>query len=42
MNHFVVRNRSTDYLRHLVMPIIGFAILLFVVITPPSPRRPSA
>lgn len=32
VNHFVVRNRSTDYLRHLVMPIIGFAILLFVVI----------
>jgi amino acid transporter len=32
VNHFVVRNKSTDYLRHLVMPIIGFAILLFVVI----------
>ena len=32
VNHFVVRNGSTDYLRHLVMPIIGFAILLFVVI----------
>jgi amino acid transporter len=30
--HYVVRNRSRDWWRHLVAPVIGFAILLFVVI----------
>jgi amino acid transporter len=29
--HFVVRNGSRDYLRHLVLPVLGFVILLFVV-----------
>jgi amino acid transporter len=29
--HFVVKNRSRDYLRHLVLPVLGFVILLFVV-----------
>lgn len=32
INHFVRRNGSTDYLRHLMYPIIGFAILAFVVV----------
>jgi amino acid transporter len=30
--HYVVRRRSRDYLRHLVVPVIGFAILAFVVV----------
>jgi amino acid transporter len=30
--HFIVRKKSTDYWRHLVVPVIGFAILLYVVI----------
>jgi amino acid transporter len=30
--HYVVRNGSRDWLRHLVFPLIGFAILLYVVI----------
>jgi amino acid transporter len=30
--HFVVRRRSRDWLRHLVCPLLGFAILLYVVI----------
>ncbi|MET7392398.1 APC family permease [Dactylosporangium sp. NPDC005572] len=30
--HHVVRNGSRDWLRHLVFPLIGFAILLYVVI----------
>jgi amino acid transporter len=29
--HFVVRGRSRDWLRHLVVPVVGFAILAFVV-----------
>lgn len=29
--HYVVRNGSRDYLRHLVLPVLGFVILLFVV-----------
>jgi amino acid transporter len=29
--HFVVKNGSRDYLRHLVLPVLGFVILLFVV-----------
>lgn len=32
INHFVRRNGSRDWLRHLIYPLIGFAILLFVVI----------
>lgn len=32
INHYIRRDGSTDYLRHLVFPLIGFAILLFVVI----------
>jgi len=30
--HYVVRNKSHDYWRHLVAPGIGFAILAFVVV----------
>jgi len=30
--HYVVRNRSRDWLKHLVVPVIGFLILLYVVI----------
>ncbi|HWN33722.1 MAG TPA: APC family permease, partial [Pseudonocardia sp.] len=30
--HFVIRRRSRDWLRHLVFPVLGFAILLYVVI----------
>ncbi len=30
--HFVKRKGSRDYLRHLVLPVVGFAVLLFVVI----------
>jgi amino acid transporter len=30
--HFVVRQKSRDWWRHLVVPVIGFAILLYVVI----------
>lgn len=32
INHFIRRCGSKDYLRHLVYPVIGFAILAFVVI----------
>jgi amino acid transporter len=30
--HYVVRGGSRDWLRHVVLPAVGFAILLFVVI----------
>ena len=30
--HYVVRNGSRDFLRHLILPVLGFAILMFVVI----------
>jgi amino acid transporter len=30
--HFIVRRKSRDYWRHLAVPVIGFAILLYVVI----------
>jgi amino acid transporter len=30
--HYVVRKKSKDYWRHLAVPVIGFAILLYVVI----------
>jgi amino acid transporter len=30
--HYVVRNRSRDWLKHLVVPVVGFLILLYVVI----------
>ena len=30
--HYMVKNRSRDYWRHLAVPVIGFAILLYVVI----------
>nr|WP_296066751.1 APC family permease [uncultured Actinoplanes sp.] len=30
--HYVVRNHSRDWLKHLVVPVIGFLILLYVVI----------
>lgn len=30
--HFVVRRRSRQWFKHLAFPIIGFAILLFVII----------
>jgi amino acid transporter len=32
VSHFVVRHKSRDYWRHLAVPVIGFAILLFVII----------
>jgi amino acid transporter len=30
--HFIVRRKSRDYWRHLAVPVIGFALLLYVVI----------
>ncbi len=30
--HFVVRNGSRDWLRHVVVPVIGFAILAYVLL----------
>jgi amino acid transporter len=30
--HFVVRRKSRDWWRHLIVPVIGFAILLYVLI----------
>jgi amino acid transporter len=30
--HFIVRKKSTDYWRHLAVPVIGFGILLYVLI----------
>ena len=30
--HFVVRRKSRDWWRHLAVPVIGFAILLYVLI----------
>jgi amino acid transporter len=30
--HFVVRQKSRDWWRHLVVPVIGFAILFYVII----------
>jgi amino acid transporter len=30
--HFVVRQKSRDWWRHLIVPVIGFAILFFVII----------
>ena len=30
--HYLVRNGSRDYLRHLVVPVLGFAILAFVLV----------
>src|SRR4029450_419825 len=30
--HFIVRKKSTDYWRHLAVPVIGFAILVAVII----------
>jgi amino acid transporter len=32
INYFIRRRHSKDYLRHLVFPLIGFAILAFVVV----------
>ena len=32
VNHFIRRQGSKDYLRHLVFPVVGFVILAFVVI----------
>ncbi|MFI6166436.1 APC family permease [Nocardia sp. NPDC051052] len=32
VTHYVVRKRSRDWFRHLLFPIIGFAILLYVVV----------
>jgi fatty acid desaturase len=32
INYFIRRRHSKDYLKHLVFPIIGFAILAFVVV----------
>ncbi|GII24515.1 APC family permease [Planosporangium mesophilum] len=30
--HYIIRRRSRDWLRHLVVPVIGFGILAYVVI----------
>jgi amino acid transporter len=30
--HFIVRKKSTDYWRHLAVPVLGFGILLAVII----------
>jgi amino acid transporter len=30
--HYLVRNGSRDYLRHLVVPVLGFAILAYVLV----------
>jgi hypothetical protein len=30
--HFIIRKRSRDWIRHLLLPLIGFAILAYVVI----------
>ncbi len=30
--HFVVRQKSRDWWRHLIVPVIGFAILFYVII----------
>jgi Na+/proline symporter len=30
--HYVVRRKSRDWWRHLLVPVIGFAILLYVLI----------
>jgi amino acid transporter len=30
INHFLVRQHSRDYLRHLVMPILGFLVIAYV------------
>jgi amino acid transporter len=30
--HYVVRRRSRDWLAHLVVPVVGFAVLVLVVI----------
>ncbi|MDQ1663359.1 MAG: hypothetical protein QOJ68_3339 [Blastococcus sp.] len=32
VSHFIVRRKSRDYWRHLAVPVIGFAILLYVII----------
>jgi amino acid transporter len=32
VTHYVVRQRSRDYWRHLAVPVIGFSILAFVVV----------
>jgi len=32
VSHFIVRQKSRDYWRHLVVPVIGFGILLYVII----------
>ena len=32
VNHFIRRKGSKDYLRHLVLPVVGFVILAFVVV----------
>lgn len=32
VNHFLIRNHSRDWWRHLIFPVIGFLILLYVVI----------
>jgi amino acid transporter len=30
--HYLVRRRSTDYWRHLAVPVIGFVILAYVIV----------
>jgi amino acid transporter len=32
VSHFIVREKSHDYWRHLAVPVIGFGILLYVII----------
>lgn len=31
INHFMIRNKSKDYLRHLIFPVVGFAIISYVL-----------
>jgi len=31
VNHFMIKNKSKDYLRHLIFPVIGFAIISYVL-----------
>ena len=31
INHYFVRQRSGDWLRHIVFPLVGMAIILFVL-----------
>lgn len=32
INYYIIRNHSKDYFKHLVVPVIGFAIIFFVLV----------